>query len=83
MMKRTLALSFVATVGGCREPEPVHANPPPMEYCQDKQQVGAACDTGRECFLRGREDECGLNGYRCRDGKWEEMMTFCNPPPPR
>ena len=83
MNKRTLALSFIATVsaaGGCREPEPVHANPPPMKYCKEKK-VGDRCSAGDECFIPDHEHECGLNGYNCRDGKWTEMMTFCNPPP--
>ena len=35
----------------------------------------------RTCMIAGQESNCGLNGYECNDGKWDDLMTFCNPPP--
>ncbi|MDG1478828.1 MAG: hypothetical protein P8R54_04520 [Myxococcota bacterium] len=35
----------------------------------------------RTCMIAGQEQDCGLNGYECTDGAWQEQMTFCNPPP--
>lgn len=46
-------------------------------------QAGDSCLVpDQRCLLDGRETECGINGYECRDGKWRALMTRCNPPPP-
>ena len=47
--------------------------------CPEKINSGDSCSGTRECKLK---EGCGLNGYRCENGTWREVMTFCNPPPP-
>ncbi len=47
--------------------------------CPEKINAGDSCSGTRECKLK---DGCGLNGYRCENGKWRELMTYCNPPGP-
>lgn len=52
----------------------------PARTC-DGVLPGDDCDEGDRCDVEGN-DGCGLTGYNCRDGKWSQMMTACNPPPP-
>lgn len=47
--------------------------------CPKQINAGDPCSGTTECKLK---DGCGVNGYRCRDGVWEAMMTHCNPPGP-
>ncbi len=42
---------------------------------------GNPCAIKRQCVIVGQADDCGLNGYECRDNTWRPMMTYCNPPP--
>jgi hypothetical protein len=35
---------------------------------------------GARCHPASATDGCGLNGYECKKGRWERLMTFCNPP---
>ncbi len=51
--------------------------------CPSEIQQGESCMLDElTCPVEGNEDGCGLNGYRCEDGEWRELMTYCNPPPP-
>jgi len=47
----------------------------------DSITEGDSCWIERDCMIAGHEDDCGLNGFRCEDGEWQELMTYCNPPP--
>jgi len=78
-MARPLRPSFVVTVAtlgasigaaGCTTRCPESA---------DAVHAGDPCTGSRECMLKGG---CGLNGWRCENGHWRELMTYCNPPPP-
>ncbi len=86
----------VGTLAGCGGPktsEAVHANPPPPEIKPGSESPpkqltveeckaitrGTACEPEQRCEIASG---CGLNGWQCRDGKWQEMMMLCNPPPP-
>lgn len=42
---------------------------------------GTSCSGAERCAIDGKENDCGLNGYSCHEGKWRADMTYCNPPP--
>jgi hypothetical protein len=78
-MARRLRRSFVVTVAtfgasihaaGCTTRCPESA---------DAVHAGDPCSGSRTCMLK---EGCGLNGWRCDNGQWREIMTYCNPPPP-
>src|SRR5579859_207756 len=79
-MARRLRPSFVVTVAtfgasitasGCTTRCPESA---------DSVHAGDPCSGSRACKLK---EGCGLNGWRCENGQWREIMTYCNPPPPQ
>ena len=88
--RTSFAAPFVMVVtaacGGPAKREPIHDNPPQpqdtpeaaIERCKATQR-DTACEPDQRCHIA---DGCGLNGFECRDGKWHEQMTLCNPPPP-
>jgi hypothetical protein len=49
--------------------------------CPDAIRAGEPCSFVDQCPGQGKPG-CGLNGFRCEDGKWRELMTYCNPPMP-
>ena len=80
-----MVVGALGACGGAKKPEPLHDNPPgpqtaklTPEQCKEIQH-DAPCAPDDRCEIA---TGCGLNGYECRDGKWHELMTLCNPPPP-
>lgn len=49
--------------------------------CEDTVMGSSCWPDGRSCMIEGQESNCGLNGFECEDGKWRDIMTYCNPPP--
>ena len=50
--------------------------------CPSTPIAGESClIDGLTCLDTENADGCGLNGHRCEDGAWRELMTYCNPPP--
>lgn len=66
------ALTLACGGLGALVPCPSTDNITPGEPCLLERQT---------CLLGDQEMGCGLNGYRCRDGRWEDMVMHCNPPP--
>lgn len=87
----SFAAPFVMVVtaacgGSGSKTPPIHPNPPgpdpkTQNACSADVKPDGACTADEKCSVPSA-DGCGLNGYQCRDGKWSEMMTACNPPPP-
>jgi hypothetical protein len=85
----SFAAPFVMVVtAACGGPKTKgHDNPPDPKV--DPSQLGPeACkqiQNGERCATDGDRCEiskdCGLNGFECTGGKWQEQMTMCNPPP--
>ena len=77
--KRAVRVTGIASLGmACSLP---FSDPP----CPDPASTrsGDACSTeGQVCMIPGQEEACGQNGFRCEDGEWDSIDTFCNPPPP-
>ncbi|MBL0219817.1 MAG: hypothetical protein IPQ07_38880 [Myxococcales bacterium] len=80
-----------AACGGPAKQTPIHDNPPqpqpqpqttPTELTAEQCKAithDSPCEGTQSCHIA---DGCGLNGFECRDGKWQEQMLLCNPPPP-
>jgi hypothetical protein len=47
--------------------------------CPTTTLAKACAPNGIKC---GEHEGCGSNGYECESGRWKEMFTYCNPPPP-
>jgi len=66
----------------CNPPMPLPPAPDPV--CPTDIREGEECTSeGQRCMREGHERGCGLNGHQCKEGKWDRLMTFCNPPPPK
>jgi hypothetical protein len=50
--------------------------------CPSVIQEGDSCSWLTENCKGQGEEGCGLNGFRCEDGKWRPLYTYCNPPGP-
>ena len=88
-----MVVGTLAGCGGAKKTEQLTHNPPQpetqrgpegtpkqlsVEECKAVER-DTACEPEQRCEIA---TGCGLNGWKCRDGKWREMMTLCNPPPP-
>ena len=51
------------------------------ESCRELKKGTSCWPDEKTCWIPGQESDCGLNGYECKEGKWDDIMTFCNPPP--
>jgi hypothetical protein len=74
-MARRLRPSFVVTVATLSASFSAAAC---ATRCPETVHAGDSCSGSRECKLK---DGCGLNGWKCENGQWREIMTYCNPPP--
>lgn len=70
----------VAALGstGCDEPPSLLRIRP----CPETITAGDSCSSFHPEVCDDRGDTCGFNGWVCRDGKWRESFTYCNPPMP-
>ena len=75
-------------------PGPTTATPDPTadpDTTPDGVVTGKKCDAsvdeGKPCApaqaMCDVRKGCGPNGWRCENGKWHRMFTYCNPPPPK
>lgn len=76
--------ALAAGCGGAKKPEPIHDNPPAPEHPKRTVEEckaivpDSACEGDDRCEI---DPDCP-SGFQCRDGKWQQVQTACNPPPP-
>ena len=75
-------IPIVADAGTAITPPPsaADAGAPIATGCPTTIVADKRCSTdGMKCR---EKSGCGSNGWQCEKGKWREMFTYCNPPPP-
>jgi hypothetical protein len=55
--------------------------------CPDHIEEDAPCHALQaafrsHCQAQGHPDECGLNGFDCKEGRWRGSFMYCNPSGP-
>lgn len=76
-----LRCAFVVTVAGLCASGCEDGAPECSDVSLDGQECGGLF-AAKACIVAGNDHGCGLNGYVCKDGKWREQITYCNPAAP-